>query len=76
MKFFRVIDQVLAKLGQKENLGQLRGHSRDVARLTEEGCYRVVGWGGARGHASWVTEEGTLVVESPVAATQISFPVF
>lgn len=47
MKFFRVIDQELAKLGQKENLGQLRGYSRDVARLTEEGCYRVVGWEGA-----------------------------
>lgn len=41
------MSRVIAKVGQKKNLSQLRGHSRDVARLAEEGCYRVVGWEGA-----------------------------
>lgn len=75
MKFFLVIDQVLAKLGQKENLGQLRGHSGMWRALQRKDA--IEWWAGrARGHASWVTEEGTLVVENTVAANQISFPVF
>lgn len=40
------MSRVIAKVGQKENLSQLRGPSRDVARLAEEGCYRLVGWEG------------------------------